>query len=342
MKRIAAFFVCVSCLLLCGCSWKDAGDLSAVTAGAIVHDDGQYTLTAELAIPSSADSVPDAQLVSGQADSMAQAIDNTGYGLDAQLYWSHARVLFLDKSLLRTGIQSCIQELTHSSEVRPAVRLCAVRNTDADGILSCDSISGEPVGFSLGDSISYAVQQSQTPDMPLYRVLDRIETAGMDPVLPAVSIQSGHAVLSGCALFSGDTLQGWLDEQQTSTLSLLLAAGNTATVYHADTRYQLRNIRTNVTAQTSDSVQFTVDVDADVACETSAQAKIAATALKEQSLAVVEALQQAGCDALGFGRAWERADAPSWRQADRDAWQEIPVTVHITLHPVQSAEGGSR
>lgn len=342
MKRIAVIFLCTICLSLCGCSWKDAGDLSAVTSGSITLDSEQYTLAAELAVPSSADAAPNAQLVSGKAGSIAQAIDNTGYGLDAQLYWSHARVLFLDKSLLRDGIQSCIQELTHSSEVRPAVRLCAVRNAKATDVLSCDSISGEPVGFSLGDSISYAVQQSQTPDMPLYRVLDRVETEGIDAVLPAVSIKNGQAVLSGCALFSGDTLRNWLDEQQTSILSILLASGDTATIYDADTRYQLSNVRTEITAEGKEQIKFTVNVHADLACEANAQAKPAAHALKTQSIAVIEALQQANCDALGFGRAWERADAQSWQQSGIDTWQSVPVTVNITLRAVQSAEGGSR
>ncbi|MCD8355125.1 MAG: hypothetical protein LUE11_00930 [Clostridia bacterium] len=341
MKRIFILCTAVS-LLLCGCSWKDASDLSAVTAGAITQDTGQYFLTAELAVPSSADAFPTAQLVSGKAESIAEAIDNTGYGLDAQLYWSHARVLFLDKSLLQNGIQSCIEELTHSSEVRPAVRLCAVRNADAAEILSCDAISGEPVGFSLGDSISYAVQQSQTPDMTLYRVLDRVETSGVDIVLPAVSIQNSQAVLSGSALFSGDTLSGWLDEQQTSILSILLADGDTATIYDADTRYKLSNIRTKISAETGKQTKFTVDIHADAACETDAQAQTAAHVLQQQCSAVIQTLQQSDCDAFGFGRAWEREDTQDWRNASADVWQTVPVTVNVTLRAVQSSEGGSR
>lgn len=342
MKRILIGFMVSLCLLLGGCSWKDASDLSAVTAGAITRENGQYVLTAELAIPSADSASPDAITVSGKASGIPQAIDQTGYGLDAQLYWSHARVLLLDKTLLRDGIEDCTQELTRSSEVRPAVRLCAVRNTDAASLLNCESTSGDPAGFALGDSISYAVRQSQTPDMPLYRMLDRMETAGIDPVLPAVSLKGSQAVLSGSALFSGDTLCGWLNEQQTGILSILLADGDTATIYDTATRYQLSNIRTDIVVKAGDKPRITVSIQTDTACETDVQAQQAARCLQEQSVAVISTLQQAGCDALGFGRAWQREDAAGWTQAEPDAWQTLPVTVHVTCHPVQSAEGGSR
>lgn len=49
MRRAGAALLL--CLLLCGCSWKDAGDLSAVTAGTISREGQQYQLTAELALP---------------------------------------------------------------------------------------------------------------------------------------------------------------------------------------------------------------------------------------------------------------------------------------------------
>ena len=60
MKRILIGFMVSLCLLLGGCSWKDASDLSAVTAGAITRENGQYVLTAELAIPSADSASPDA------------------------------------------------------------------------------------------------------------------------------------------------------------------------------------------------------------------------------------------------------------------------------------------
>ena len=164
----------------------------------------------------------------------------------------------------------------------------------------------------------------------------------IDPVLPAVSLDDTQAVLSGSALFSDDAICGWLDEQQTGILSILLADGDTATVYDTDTRYQLSHICTKVTAKTDHRPHITVTIQADAACETDKQAQQAAHQLQEQSCAVISALQQSGCDALGFGRAWQREDADSWKQASSDAWQTLPVSVHVTCHAVQSSEGGSR
>ncbi|MDO5784418.1 MAG: Ger(x)C family spore germination C-terminal domain-containing protein [Eubacteriales bacterium] len=342
-RKIKALCAGLLCLPLCGCSWRDAGDLSAVTAAAIDSKAGTYQLSAELAVPDPDSATPQAQIVTGQADTIVQAIDNTGFGRSAQLYWSHTRVLFLGQNVLRNGIADEVQDLTVSSEVRPSVRVCAVKNATAAGILTdCISIDGDPAGFALGDSLDHAIQQSQVPDIPLYRVLDCIETDGVDAVLPAVSIKEGQAVLTGAALFSGDALCGWLDEQQTTILCALLSAGDSAIVYDDTARYKLTNIHTAVSANTKEQTAFSIQLRADVACESSGQAKRAASTLRAQCTEVIEQLQRNGCDALGFGQAWERADAASWKQAADTDWQSVPVTVHVTLHATQSAEGGSR
>lgn len=332
------------CLSLCGCSWRDAGDLSAVTAGAVARDGGRYTLTAELAVPSADSAVPDARTLSGTADSLAQAIDRAGAGRDTQLYWSHARVLLLDTALTRDGIEDAVRALTVSSEVRPSVRVCAVSGCAAEEVLTeGGSLSGDPAGFALGDSMDLAVRQSRAADMPLYRVLDRVLADGIDPVLPAVSLEDGQAVLSGTALFSGDRLCGWLDETQTAALCILLHAGDTATVYDGDMRHKLSDLSASVRADAGEggTPAFAVDVRADVACESDGQARRAAAALRAQCVQAVETLRRTGCDALGFGRAWRQADAASYGSAADGAWRSVPVTVRVALRGTQSAEGGS-
>lgn len=340
MKRICAVCTALLCLPLYGCSWRDAGDLSAVTAGAISYNGKDYSLTAELAIPNAETPTPDSETITGKAENIPQAIDNTGFGRSALLYWSHARVFLMGETVLKKGILKEIQDLTVSSEVRPSVRLCAVKGSKASDVLKeCKSIDGNPAGFALGNSIDEAIQQSQAPDLPLYRVLDRVETQGVDPVLPAVSVKEKQAVLSGAALFSGDTLCGWLDEQPTTALCIMLGAGNSAVIYDDTMRYRLMNLSSSVSADTK---IFTVNVRADIACESNGQAQKAASALRKQCVAVVEQLQKTGCDAVGFGRAWERADPAGYQKAGADAWRTVPVTVQVTLHATQSAEGGSR
>ncbi len=339
MKRVCLAAAAL-CALLCGCSWRDAGDLSAVTAGAIARTQDGYALTAELAVPSAESAVPDAQLVTAQADSVIQAIDRAGYGRDAQLYWSHTRMLLLDDSV--GDIRALVRELTVSSEVRPSVRLCAVKNAEADAVLADSaSLSGDPVGYALGDSVDQAVQKSQAADMPLYRVLDRVETDGIDAVLPAVTVEDGQASLCGTALLDGGEICGWLDEEQTTALCILMQSGETATLYDGGERISLRNPRADVSADTSDGLQYTIDVRADIACESGEQAERAADTVRAQCAALVAQLQQTGCDALGLGRAWQCADADGFAQGSAEDWRTAPVTVHVTLRLTQSAEGGS-
>lgn len=325
MRRVGVALLL--CLLLSGCSWKDAGDLSAVTAGAVSKSGQRYQLTAELAVPDADSAVPASKQVSGSAQTMEQAIDNTGTGLDTQLYWSHARVLFFDNTVLETGIRSCVRQLHADSAVRPSVRLCVARDAQADEIFSCASISGEPIGFSVGDSLSYAVQQSQMPDMPLYRVYNALETQGIDPVLPAVSIQGEQAQLDGCALFSGETCTGWLNQEQTAVLALMLHSGEQAVLYDDGEPIALRKMRVQL-VQGRDA--WEIRLRAQAACDREIQIQRAARVAQEQCTRVIERLKQADCDALGIGRL------------SGQAWRTVPVNVSVTMTAAQSTEGGNQ
>lgn len=340
MKRLMVGAVLL-CLLLSGCRWRDAGELSAVTAAAVARDAGGYVLTAELTLPQADSAALSAQTVTGEGESAAQAIDRAGVGRDAQLYWSHARVLLLDESVLAGDMTELVRNLSAAAAVRPSVRLFAVKGMSADTVLAGDSgISGDPAGFSLGDSAVQAVRQSQTPDMPLFRVLDVVQTDGIDPVLPAVQLQDGQAVLSGSALFSGGEQCGWLDEAQTSVLCVLLQSGEQAVLYDGDLRMELTNLCAEVSAFPAEGT-FAVSVSASLACTGSGQTQRTASALRKQCAQVISTLQRTGCDALGFGREWNRKNPASYQAAGAQAWRTAPVTVQVTLHATQETEGGS-
>lgn len=322
-------------LLLSGCTWRDAGDLSAVTSAAIARTGEDYALTAELAQPSGDTPIPQAVFASGSGSGAAQAIDAVGAGRDSQLYWSHTRVLLLDDSVLSAGIAGLTDELTAASEVRPSVRVCAAVDTDAAGILKdTASLSGEPVGFSLGDALEQAVHASQSPDAQLYRVLDRIRTDGVDAVLPAVTQKDGQAVLSGCVLLDAAGAQcGRLDETQTTALCLMQAGGEQAVFYDTDgTRIALSGCHTTMTADEQHGI--VIHVQAKAACTDARQLHRAAYVVRMRCIDTVRQLDAAGCDALGLGRVCE--------QAGLTEQTGMPVTVSVTLSGTQSTEGGVR
>ncbi len=322
-------------LLLSGCTWRDAGDLSAVTSAAIAREGDEYAFTAELAQPSGDTPIPKAAFAAGSGSGAAQAIDTVGAGRDSQLYWSHTRVLLLDESVLSAGIAGLTDELTAASEVRPSVRVCAAIDTDAADILrDTQSLSGEPVGFSLGDALEQAVRASQSPDAQLYRVLDRIQTKGVDAVLPAVSQRDGQAVLSGCVLLDAGGVQcGRLDETQTTALCLMQASGEQAVVYDADgTRIALSDCQADMTADAQHGI--CIRVRAKAACTDARQLHRAAYVVRMRCIDTVRQLEAANCDALGLGRACERAGLTEQTG--------MPVTVSVTLSGTQSTEGGVR
>lgn len=340
MKRIVALSLCV-CLTVCGCSWQDAGELSPVTACGIARSNNGYQLTAELAQPSADTPIPDAVTVSGSAPDLLRAIDTVSTGRDAQFYWSHTQIVLLDESVLTNGIVDLTDTLVNAGEIRASVRLCAVRYVSAQTFLEeGTSLSGDPVGFALGDSIKQAVSQSQTPDMPLYRVFNALHTDGLDAVLPAVTLEGGQAVLDGCLLLSDGKPAGWLNKQQTAVLSLLYGDGDSAVFYTGAQRMQLHNPKISITADISQPepvFHLTLTVQTD--CASNGQTQRTADVLQQECLRLIQTLQHTDCDALGFGRAWQRTDAVGYAARTTD-WTQSSVQVTVTAHALPNAQGG--
>lgn len=338
MKRL--FALCL-CLTLCGCSWKDAGDLSPVTACSIARNSSGYQLTAELAQPSADTPIPEAITVSGSAPDLLRAIDEVSTGRDARFYWSHTQAVLLDESVLTSDLTALTDTLMNAGEVRGSVRLCAVRSVSAQTFLTQgSSLSGDPVGFSLGDSIEQAVSQAQTPDMPLYRVFNALHSDGLDAVLPAVTLQDGQAVLDGCLLLSNGKPCGWLNEQQTAVLSLLYGDGESAVFYTGAQRLQLTDSHMTITmrSQTAPVFDLTLTVQAD--CASNIQAQRAAAALQQECLRLIQTLQHTGCDAFGFGRVWQYTDPQGYAARTTD-WTQSNAQVSVTVHALPNAQGGS-
>lgn len=176
------------------------------------------------------------------------------------------------------------------SAVRPSVRVCCCARKPRGGYLCLSVHWREPVGFSVGDSLSYAIQQSQVPDMPLYRVYNALETQGIDPVLPAVSLAGEQVQLDGCALFSGETCSGWLNREQTAVLSLLLHSGEQAVLYDDGESLVLRAIRVRRSV-VEDACEIQVSAESRVRPMSRYAARLRVA--QEQCTRVIERLKQA-------------------------------------------------
>ena len=146
-------------------------------------------------------------------------------------------------------------------------------------------------------------------------------------MLPAVSIQGEQAQLDGCALFAGETCTGWLNQEQTAVLALLLHSGEQAVLYDDGEPIALRKMRVQL-AQGQDA--WEIRLRAQAACDRENQLQRAARVALEQCTRVIERLKQADCDVLGIGRL------------SGQAWRTVPVNVSVTMTAAQSTEGGNQ
>lgn len=314
--------------LLCGCSMQEVDERTPVTAAAW----DRKTLVAQTVTVSSADAVPETELTELPADSVRQGIDRSGQST----FWTTAETFLLDQTVVQTGLEPLVRELSAEPSIRPSVRLCVVRNTDGTSVLKA-----EPDADGLSRLLDDAVRDGRAVDMPLYQSLDDLLTDGVDLALPALTVEQDTVQTKGTAVFHGGTLCGWLDEEQTETLSLLRGDTNRIELYQGDERFVLTQICADctVTADDGGSPQAELTIQAKLADSSDRKAQQAAQLLRQSCLDTVQQLQRQGSDALGLGRelyrsAPERFDAQRWEQQ----YLTLPVTVQVIVGQTQGGE----
>ncbi|MEC0229475.1 Ger(x)C family spore germination protein [Paenibacillus alba] len=205
---------------------------------------------------------------------------------------------------------------------------------------------------NLDRQVISAEKATIVPIVNLQSILKLIHDPGQDIVIPYMGPEDSGGVVKGVALFSNQSLAGFLSDSE-SSIYLLLAGqmGKTATfslktkknkalgslitlrVYKSKSHMKLTvlhhqahvDIQVNMQAQVEEFPQNHLSDEKNVRSLN----ELISAEMTEEAVKVVQKLQQMNCDALGIGRQLIAFHHDYWKTLD---WDSVYPTIQIDPH----------
>lgn len=229
MKRRTIWYGLLFLFLLpmSGCWNYSELDDRAIIAGAAIDrmESGEIRLTVEtVAFQEGQSTGAKSELLSGVGGSVPEAIFNIMNQSQKELYWHHATLLVLGERYAAEGIGDLLDYILKEHEMRLTLTLAVSRLETAAEVLGLECHGAEIRSFGIAGIIEEQDRLGQTVRADAYQVLNARLGGNLDVAFPQISsVKQGKksAVnVSGCAVFSGDRLSGWLSANETRFIKL--------------------------------------------------------------------------------------------------------------------------
>lgn len=366
-NRRIALLLCLP-LLFCGGCWdyQEINSLSIVAGAALDRgEDGKPIITAELAdLQSQPDSVTP-QLLTGTGKSYLAAGQDAAGQTGRRLYYGHAQSIIVSKQIAEDDITPVLDLLSRQNDIRLSLRLLVSREETAAAILQTKPSTEQLGSFELSQR---ATEQGRGGlDMPFYQFFSEVKEPGIDPFLPAVSVErqgeESTTQLDGAALFHGTQLRGFLDRDETQALLMLrnMGGGSLLTVPRSladqgDVTFSIDTCRASLRPEIhGDKVRCGIrlrmeamvsELEGDQSVLTKeAQEELSALCsryVQRRVQSLVKDLQtKYGCDALGVGLSINRYHPRQWEQW-RDSWGDRFPQVEFDVQVETTVTGTGR
>lgn len=352
---------------LSGCwNYREINKMSIVAGVAV--DEGinhKYLATLEIAsFKSGKDSEIESKTVSGEGDSLLEALRNC-YNTSGQLgYFNHTRVFIISRDVAGKGILPIVDLLSRSPLVRVTVVILISKTRTAQEILLAQGLNQPIKSFQIEDS--FTAQQrgvSKTLEVATYQAINALGSEGTALLLPTVGVKNNNGrpmiELSGTAVFKRDRLVGLLDGEESkyvlfvrnkvhggillehikkgaenSTVSLKVKANQTKIEpVLVDGKPSMKiGLRTKVDIWEMDSPTNYISDAGQKLLKTRAE-----KALHENILRVIGKVQQNyGADIFGFGsvvrsqmpEVWRKVK-PNWEQIFKELKVDVKADIEI-------------
>ncbi|HEX3047440.1 MAG TPA: Ger(x)C family spore germination protein [Bacillota bacterium] len=209
-------------LLFSGCwNYREVNRLTIVTGVAV--DKGtshKYLATLEVVnFKPGKDSEIESKTISGEGDSLLEALRNS-YNISGLLgYFNHTRVFIISQEVARERILPIVDLLTRSPRIRVSVAILISKADTAREVLTAQSLNQPIKSFLIGDA--FTVQKgavSKTMEVEVYQAINAMGGQGTALLLPTVGVVENNGQpaieLSGTAVFKQDRLAGFLDGEE--------------------------------------------------------------------------------------------------------------------------------
>jgi len=284
-----------------------------------------------------------------------------------KLYWGHAKIAIISQEIATQGVVQVLDWFSRDAETRADIKIVISKEHSAKDILATKGLTEKVTSFEINEILNSHQSLSDTPKVEVWMFNNRLVAKGISPIAPAIDLKqiNGESVphITGCAIFDGDRLIGFLDNNDTKSMLFILneikggviiaesCTENEKTtasceIFRNKTKVKPVinngniemdiNIETDVAIDEISSSENIINVDTVKKLEASAE-KI----LKDRIESVIAKVQSDfGVDAFGFGaklyenkpKIWNLV-ADSWK----DKFKDLKVNVNVKVNIINSA-----
>lgn len=318
-------------LPLSGCwNYSELNDRTLVAGAAVDRtESGSILLTVETAdFRAASDPSAESVLLTGQGKDLAAAIQDVMDQSGRVLYWDQAALLIFGRAYAEQGIREALDYILNEHGLRLTLLLAVSRLERAADVLELE-VHGAPLGsYALCDMIRGGRDTGETVYADARQVINSLLEPGVEFALPAIGSAAGPggetADVGGCAVFRGDRMAGWLNQDDTLSLAILTGQVKqtelSVELDHGGAAVEAKNWRVSLLPREEDSrVTVHAEIRADYELLSgragdpgqpdgaAALNAALARALETRAASLYAHLREFSCDALGIGRRlWQR------------------------------------
>lgn len=222
MKKLIIIILII--LLNTGCYDNvDLNYLYIITGIGIEFKDGEYKATYE--ILNSEKSTDSIQLksftINGKGKNINDAFDNANTYLSKKPYYSHIKVLVINKDLEKDNLDEVFEYLTRKNEIRNEFNVLVTEDEPSE-ILSNTSKSVPVVSLMLYDMLNNSKYGSNIAiNLPFEKVLSSLISNKSDMIISTIEIKNEKIKLLGATTYYGYEVASTLSKDETALYNLL-------------------------------------------------------------------------------------------------------------------------
>ncbi len=247
-KKLLVLLLIVSLLLTTGC-WdrEELEELAYVLAMAIDYlpDEDKIEVTTAIIRPlnvpggeqGGGGDVESFRLITTKGDTLSTALEQQNSFIARRMYFAHNEVVIIGENLARRGIHTVLDRFVRERDLRLSMQFF-ITSEDVKDVMRSGAKIEEGMPIFLTRWQERKDGQIHAPVVELRLFVKNLLSAGIDPVLPRLSIRTERPIspqeteiaakdssdmvvypkVLGTAVFKGDKLAGFLDNDETNGL----------------------------------------------------------------------------------------------------------------------------
>lgn len=363
-------------IIVTGCwSRKELNDLAIAVGIGLDKVGDQYQVSAQVVLPSqiagSRGGSPQSpvNLYKATGKTVYEALRKMTTVSPRSIYISHLRILVLGEDLAREGIGDVLDFFSRDTEARNDYFIVVAKNAKAaDALRILTNLEKIPAVRLFSSLETSEKLWAPTSTVTLGTLITELITKGKDPVLTGVVIEGNIPVgetsknvetvdsptqlkYSGLAVFKGDKLIGWLNQEESKVYNYLTnkvkktvsyiqcPGGEKVSLAITKARSQMKNSIHNNKPEIHINQYLEADIG-EVQCKdldltdpnTIAELEQIASekVLKLFQTTIKKTQQEYKSDIFGFGEVIRRSDPQVWKRL-RDDWDKLFVNVPVSV-----------